>query len=89
MTTKAQSIILNGQLVVQLPEGGIYAVKESRGYQTDYKHKTFFYFVYSPRSKPVGITNDPRRHTMQEFWEEKKIPYRIVNQKLYEDLLAR
>jgi len=95
---KKLNTILQGEIVAILNNptstntARIYATKESRGYQTDYKHKTFFYLVIYKEGQPVrytGLTNDPRRKTMVKYWQENRICCKIFNQRLFDELVQR
>jgi len=90
--------ILQGEMVAILDNptstttARIYATKESRGGQTNYKHKTFFYLVIYKDGVAIsyaGMSNDPRRKTMVKYWQEKGIEYKILKQNLFDELLRR
>lgn len=95
---KAIDRVLRGRVVCILSkesspkEARIYAVQESRGYQTDYRAATFFYFVsFSENKVPTyccGITNDQRRHNFIERCKEQNTTVHVINQELFDKWAA-
>lgn len=63
-------------------------LEESRGYQTNYKPKPFFYLVvYGENGLCKAIfpmTKDARRHTIQDWWKSIGIRYIIHSQELFD-----
>jgi hypothetical protein len=86
-------LMREGELVAMLKaktNGGlarIYACKESRGYQTDFRPKRFFFFVpFSTANniplKIIGITRDARRKNIPLYSDVN-----IVNNDLWQDFM--
>jgi hypothetical protein len=72
--TKFKSVSMNSEdvVIIETPNGigKIIANYESRGYQTKYERKLFFY-ILAPGSKQLkGITNDVRRGQLIEHWQK-------------------
>lgn len=95
---KLNSLLMHGKTVVRLPKddkgrsGEILAFTESRGYQTNYKYKNFFYFILYKNDEATdykGITNITQKHTLIDHWREKGISYKIVDQELFDEFLNR
>ena len=86
---KKERIIRSGQIVVLLsgPEGTgkIIALTESRGCQSNFNQKTYYYFVWADGYQ--GITKDARRKTLLAFWNKNQIIPTIINQELWEKFL--
>jgi len=95
---KKLNTILQGEIVAILDNptstttARIYAIRQSRGYQTNYKPKRFYYLVVYKDGVAIsytGMSNDPRRKTMVKYWQEKGIEYKILKQNLFDELLKK
>jgi len=65
----------------------IYACDESRGYQTDYRQRRFFFFVPYKNSLPSGvirgITKDTRRKNITQYSEVT-----IIDDNLWQEFIS-
>jgi len=94
---KLNRIVEQGEIVAVLRNNGnearIYAVEESRGYQTQYQLKRFFYFVpLNNLGIPIyyqGITKDCRRHDFANRCKTQGTTVKIVNSNLFNEWLKR
>ena len=96
MTTSALNrmnrVLENGQIIA-LMDGGdgftgrIYRMSESRGYQTKFCCKYFFYIVTFKNSVPCGVqgvTRDSRRKTFLDHAKKQGISVNIIQPDIFE-----
>jgi hypothetical protein len=77
-------------------KAAIWALSSSRGYQTGYTSKRFFYLVkFEIKADGLaiaesigGITKDSRRHTMQTYWRDNGFKALIFNADMFAEYLA-
>lgn len=98
MNNKMNTILERGKPFVFLwneekqTEARIFSVSESRGYQTGYCHKVFFYLVTYKNGLPEGyapMTRDPRKHGLIEYWNTNNIAHKITDINLFNEWLTR
>ena len=86
-------VLENGQIIALMDgddgfTGRIYRTKESRGYQTGFQLKHFFYIITFKDSIPSGlegVTRDTRRKTILKHAKEQNISINIVQPDVFKE----
>lgn len=91
---KLKFVLNRGQIVLTMTKtdeigvtARLYRNSESRGYQTDFQLRPFFYIISFHDGVPVwieAVTKDARRKNIVKHLTEQSLDWQIVNQESFD-----
>ncbi len=91
--TKTKSVLRNGRCIARVigekGQAEFWKNYESRGYQTGFQPKEFFYIVTGferGQLQARGIKHDPRLRGLLDFWNKMKFHFEILDNGAFNEM---